>query len=682
MSKLLDRFRYFKQKGETFADGHGQVMHSNRDWEDSYRQRWQFDKIVRSTHGVNCTGSCSWKIYVKNGLVTWEIQQTDYPRTRPDLPNHEPRGCPRGASYSWYLYSANRLKYPLIRKRLIELWREALKQHSDPVLAWASIMNDPQKCLSYKQVRGRGGFIRSNWQELNQLIAAANVWTIKTYGPDRVAGFSPIPAMSMVSYAAGTRYLSLLGGTCLSFYDWYCDLPPASPIGILLVPCCRGGSAFTQGTEGTFSESTGASQDSARWGVGKPLYQDLLFRTKAALQKNPKNVLLAICWMQGEFDMTNASYAQQPAAFLAMVQQFRADLAGLAAQCHGGSPASVPWICGDTTYAWKQEHGTQYEVVYGAYKGKESQQIYFVPFMTDGSGVNTPTNNPSEDPDIVGSGYYGSASRTNKNWVSSNRPTHFSSWARRGIIPDRMATAILNAAGRTSAFISGKAPEIKPSPGGDTPSGPSADTSVRTISLLPTAGEAAAQGWSIKNGGIQLSDGVFKITKQSNKAWSLTRPVDDAVSLLTRGGRLSCKFRLSGALTNNQFGLGIYLYTDVALPDVVAMTGTGNPFLMSFFTQTTDGKLNLMHHKKAGNTKLGEFGNYSNDWQTLELVFTAGSATVTPKLNGVAGPAFQVIKDSLTVGLNALTLTDITKNATYGVEIESLVLEINAPASS
>ena len=366
----------------------------------------------------------------------------------------------------------------------------------------------------------------------------------------------------------------------------------------------------------------------------------------------------------------------------AYLQQFRADLAGLAAQCHGGSPASVPWICGDTTYAWKQEHGTQYEVVYGAYKGKESQQIYFVPFMTDGSGVNTPTNNPSEDPDIAGSGYYGSASRTNKNWVSSNRPTHFSSWARRGIIPDRMATAILNVAGRTLAFISGKAPEIKPSPGGDTPSGPSEDASVRTISLLPTAGDAAAQGWSIKNGGIQLSDGVFKITKQSNKAWSLTRPVDDAVSLLTRGGRLSCKFRLSGALTNNQFGLGIYLYTDVALPDVVAMTGTGNPFLMSFFTQTTDGKLNLMHHKKAGNTKLGEFGNYSNDWQTLELVFTASSATVTPKLNGVAGPAFQVIKDSLTVGLNALTLTDITKNATYGVEIESLVLEINAPASS
>src|SRR5512142_2845161 len=35
--------------------------------------------------------------------------------------------------------------------------------------------------------------------------------------------------MSMVSYSAGTRFLSMIGGTILSFYDWYADLPPASP---------------------------------------------------------------------------------------------------------------------------------------------------------------------------------------------------------------------------------------------------------------------------------------------------------------------------------------------------------------------------------------------------------------------------------------------------------------------
>jgi nitrate reductase alpha subunit len=230
MSKFLDRFRYFSQLDKPFADGHGQTLNTNRDWEDGYRSRWQHDKIVRSTHGVNCTGSCSWKIYVKNGLVTWETQQTDYPRTRPDMPNHEPRGCPRGASYSWYLYSANRLKYPQMRKLLLSLWREARGAHEDPVDAWAAIMDNPAAVRRYKQARGRGGFVRTTWEEANELIAAANVYTAKTYGPDRIIGFSPIPAMSMVSYAAGTRYLSLIGGVCLSFYDWYCDLPPASPM--------------------------------------------------------------------------------------------------------------------------------------------------------------------------------------------------------------------------------------------------------------------------------------------------------------------------------------------------------------------------------------------------------------------------------------------------------------------
>lgn len=113
MSHLLDRLNFLKSlRKDTFSDGHGQTTIENRDWEDVYRKRWQHDKVVRSTHGVNCTGSCSWKIYVKSGIVTWETQQTDYPETRPDLPNHEPRGCARGASYSWYLYSANRVKTP------------------------------------------------------------------------------------------------------------------------------------------------------------------------------------------------------------------------------------------------------------------------------------------------------------------------------------------------------------------------------------------------------------------------------------------------------------------------------------------------------------------------------------------------------------------------------------------
>jgi nitrate reductase alpha subunit len=228
MSHFLDRLTYFRRAQEKFSDGLGITTDETRAWEDAYRKRWAADKIVRSTHGVNCTGSCSWKIYVKGGIVTWETQQTDYPRTRPDLPNHEPRGCPRGASYSWYLYSGTRIKYPLVRARLIRHWREARKS-LPPVAAWQSIVQDSDKRRDWVSRRGRGGFVRIGWDEATEIIAAANAYTIKEYGPDRIAGFSPIPAMSMISYAAGSRYLSLLGGTLLSFYDWYCDLPPSSP---------------------------------------------------------------------------------------------------------------------------------------------------------------------------------------------------------------------------------------------------------------------------------------------------------------------------------------------------------------------------------------------------------------------------------------------------------------------
>ena len=43
------------------------------------------------------------------------------------------------------------------------------------------------------EVRGLGGFVRSSWDEVNEIIAAANVYTIKSIRPDRVIGFSPIP---------------------------------------------------------------------------------------------------------------------------------------------------------------------------------------------------------------------------------------------------------------------------------------------------------------------------------------------------------------------------------------------------------------------------------------------------------------------------------------------------------
>ncbi len=228
MSNIFQKFKYLMPK-ETSGDGRAETCCGGRDWEAMYRDRWSYDKVVRSTHGVNCTGSCSWNVYVKNGIVAWENQNHDYPETSPDMPDFEPRGCPRGASFSWYMYSPLRVKYPYIRGELAELWREAKKNAPHALAAWKTIAEDPEKGRKYKEARGMGGFVRSTWDEVSELIAASMLYTVETYGPDRNFGFSPIPAMSMMSYAAGARFMNLMGGACLSFYDWYADLPPASP---------------------------------------------------------------------------------------------------------------------------------------------------------------------------------------------------------------------------------------------------------------------------------------------------------------------------------------------------------------------------------------------------------------------------------------------------------------------
>ncbi len=225
---LVKAGRFFTP-GDVSEDLRTVTRHGGREGDVFYRDRWSHDKVVRSTHGVNCTGSCSWKVYVKDGVITWETQQTDYPSVGPDSPEYEPRGCPRGAAFSWYTYSPTRIRYPYVRSVLLEAYRAAKSEHPDPVDAWAAVVGDEQTRRSYQQARGKGGLVRSSWAEVNEMIAAAHVHTVKAHGPDRIFGFSPIPAMSMASHAAGSRFISLMGGAMLSFYDWYCDLPVASP---------------------------------------------------------------------------------------------------------------------------------------------------------------------------------------------------------------------------------------------------------------------------------------------------------------------------------------------------------------------------------------------------------------------------------------------------------------------
>jgi hypothetical protein len=62
---------------------------------------------------------------------------------------------------------------------LLKAWRAAKVIAKDPVNAWESIVGNEQTRKSYQQVRGKGGFVRADWEEVNEIIAAANVYTAK-----------------------------------------------------------------------------------------------------------------------------------------------------------------------------------------------------------------------------------------------------------------------------------------------------------------------------------------------------------------------------------------------------------------------------------------------------------------------------------------------------------------------
>ncbi|EIS6705657.1 DUF1737 domain-containing protein [Escherichia coli] len=470
--------------------------------------------------------------------------------------------------------------------------------------------------------------------------------------------------------------------------------------GILLVPCCRGGSAFTTGADGTYSDASGASENSARWGVDKPLYKDLIGRTKAALKKNPKNVLFTVVWMQGEFDF-DGTPGNHAAQFGALVDKFRADLTDMAGQCVGGSAGGVPWICGDTTYFWKQKNESTYQTVYGSYKNKTEKNIHFVPFMTDENGVNVPTNKPEEDPDIPGIGYYGSKWRdSSATWTSQDRASHFSTWARRGIISDRLATAILVHAGRTAEFITGKQPDmVRPTvPSGEGPEREAeAPASKRTLmSLLASGEDLASQGWRYYHkpaGGDSVNKNIaeavvsdagatggkaLQLNKPENHIWFLEHDAaGQGAELLKKGGRVSVRFKLPGSLVPNQFALGIYWQLS-SLPEGVTLSGEGNDMLMSFFLQTDTTNLNAMHHRKP-NAKLDTFGVFDNGWHTLAFEFAGNnSIQVTPVLDEKRGAAFTLVKSPASGAADKLQLTDISKSATYTLLIDSIAVEVNS----
>ena len=147
-------------------------------WADVYRSSWTWDKVGRSSHFVNCwpQAHCTWNVYMKDGIVWREEQAGDYPQTRADVPDFNPRGCQKGGCYSERMYDPARLEYPL--KRVGE--------------------------------RGSAQWQRIGWEQALEEIAGSLIDTITEEGSDRVIfDLGPLYTLGVLSVAQQSLALLL-----------------------------------------------------------------------------------------------------------------------------------------------------------------------------------------------------------------------------------------------------------------------------------------------------------------------------------------------------------------------------------------------------------------------------------------------------------------------------------------
>jgi len=148
-------------------------------WEDIYRDKWQWDDVYWGAHCVDCyPGSCPMRVYVKDGLVWREEQAGSFDTVEEGVPDFNPMGCQKGASWSQSLYGPDRLLYPL--KRVGE--------------------------------RGEGKWNRVSWEDALTDIADSLLDAIEEYGPHTIA-HEGTPEFATVHPTS--KFLGTIGGTSL-----------------------------------------------------------------------------------------------------------------------------------------------------------------------------------------------------------------------------------------------------------------------------------------------------------------------------------------------------------------------------------------------------------------------------------------------------------------------------------
>ncbi len=144
-------------------------------WADAYRKKWTWDKVTWGSHSVDCyPGGCPFRVYSKDGKILREEQGGSLPAVEAGIPDLNPMGCQKGASWSHCHYSPDRVTQPM--KRVGE--------------------------------RGEGKFVPVSWDEALTEIAEGMLDAIQQDGPESILTlFTPEPG------AFPARLFALMLGT-------------------------------------------------------------------------------------------------------------------------------------------------------------------------------------------------------------------------------------------------------------------------------------------------------------------------------------------------------------------------------------------------------------------------------------------------------------------------------------
>ncbi|MFQ5478994.1 MAG: molybdopterin-dependent oxidoreductase [Candidatus Binatia bacterium] len=133
-------------------------------WDDLYRDKWKWDKVIKGAHSViNCASACPFNLYVKDGIVLREEQNTVMDAVNDSLPDFNPRGCQKGICFSQLMYDPNRVRHPFKRvgergagkwKRIS--WDAALTEIADKIIEVA--VEDGPECVVYDNGTANAGY--------------------------------------------------------------------------------------------------------------------------------------------------------------------------------------------------------------------------------------------------------------------------------------------------------------------------------------------------------------------------------------------------------------------------------------------------------------------------------------------------------------------------------------------